>query len=97
MTEDVKAARLEVEILAFDEVLTPHHEATVTLDATLRDGSEKRFARTFSSQVAIADGDAAAVAESMGKALDAVVGKVAAAAAQALAPHPTTPARARRK
>ena len=95
LSDDQQAARLEVEVLAFDEVLSPSHEASVTLAATLRTGTDKRFDRTFSSQVAIADADGAAMAEAMGKALDAVVGKVADAAAKALVP-PAPAARTRR-
>lgn len=93
LTDDVDAARLEVEILAFDEVLTPSHEAVVTLAATLRAGTEKRLDRTFSAQVAIADADGASMAESMGKALDEAVHKVVTATAKALAAPATAPAR----
>ena len=86
LSDDLQAARLEVEILAFDEVLSPRHEAHVTLAATLRQGGDKRLDRTFSSQVAISDAAGSAMAEAMGKALDDVVRKVADAAAHALAP-----------
>jgi ABC-type uncharacterized transport system auxiliary subunit len=95
LTDDVQAARLEVEILAFDEVLSPSHEAVVTLAATLRQGAEKRFDHAFSSQVAITDADGAAMAEAMGTALDGAVRKVVDAAAKALASK-AAPPRARR-
>lgn len=86
--EEPTAARLDVEILAFDEVLSPVHEAHVALTATLRDGGQKRLERTFATRVPIASGDGAATAESMGRALDEVVTKVAAATATALAAPP---------
>jgi len=92
LTEDGTAARLEVEILAFDEVLTPTHEALVTLAATLRAGTDKRFDRTFSSHVAIADNDGATMAAAMGQALDEAVHKVVKAAVKGLGPKATAPA-----
>jgi ABC-type uncharacterized transport system auxiliary subunit len=95
LTDDVQAARLEVEILAFDEVLSPTHEATVTLAATIRQAGDERLDRIFSAQVAIADADGAATAEAMGKALDDAARKVADATAKALAAKPAAP-RARR-
>jgi ABC-type uncharacterized transport system auxiliary subunit len=92
LSDDVQAARLEVEVLAFDEVLSPSHEAHVTLAATLRRGTERRFERAFSSRVAIAAVEGSAMAEAMGKALDDAVRKIAAASAAALAP-PVRPRR----
>ncbi|MEO6028057.1 MAG: ABC-type transport auxiliary lipoprotein family protein [Candidatus Binatia bacterium] len=91
LTDDGTAARLEVEILAFDEVLTPTHEAAVTLAATLREGTDKRFDRTFSSRIAIADNDGATMAAAMGQALDVAVHKVVKAAAKALGPKAAAP------
>ncbi len=87
LSDDGDAARLEVEILAFDEILTPTHEAAVTLAATLRQGTDKRFDRSFSARVAIADTDGATMAAAMGQALDEAVHKVVKAAAKALAPQ----------
>ncbi len=77
-------ARLDVEILAFDEVLAAHH-AHVVLAVKLRNGTETRLDRTFAAESPIAGDDGAAVAEAMGRALDEVVKEVAAATARALA------------
>lgn len=93
--DDPKAPRLDVEILAFDEVLAPAHHANVALAVTLRDGAQKRLDRTFAAQVPIAAADGPAMAEAMGRALDDVVQKVAQAAASALATRPAAAPRAR--
>jgi ABC-type uncharacterized transport system auxiliary subunit len=85
-------ARLDVEILAFDEVLAAHH-AHVVLAVKLRNGAETRLDRTFAAEAPIAGDDGSAVAEAMGRALDEVVREVATAAARTLA----APAGARRK
>jgi len=77
-------ARLDVEILAFDEVLTAHH-AHVVLAVKLRNGAETRLERTFAAEVPIAGDDGTAVAQAMGRALDQVVKEVASAAARTLA------------
>jgi ABC-type uncharacterized transport system auxiliary subunit len=77
-------ARLDVEILAFDEVLTAHH-AQVVLAVTLRNGAETRLDRTFAAETPIAGDGGAAVAEAMGRALDEVVKEVATATARTLA------------
>jgi len=91
--DDPKAARLDVEILAFDEVLAPAHQASVTLAVRLRDGTEERLDHLYSAQAPIASTDGAAMAEAMGKALDEAVQQVAQAAAKAL---DKKPARAKR-
>jgi ABC-type uncharacterized transport system auxiliary subunit len=95
--DDPSGARLDVEVLAFDEVLSPTHEAHIALAATLRVGTEKRLDRTFSSRVPIAADDGAANAESMGKALDETVKRVATATAAALAPTKAPAKRTRGK
>lgn len=84
LVDDATAPRLEAELLAFDEVLAPQHEATVMLAVKLRDGTRTRFDRTFAAKAPIASDDGAAMAESMGKALDEVVRQVTAAAATEL-------------
>lgn len=96
--DDTSAPRLDVEILAFDEVLAPTHEASVALAITLRDGTQTRLDRTYAAQVAIEAGDGAAMAQAMGQALDEVVRKIAQAVATALATEKKPPAatRARR-
>jgi ABC-type uncharacterized transport system auxiliary subunit len=95
--DDTSAPRLDVEILAFDEVLAPRHEASVALAVTLRDSTRKRLDHTFSAQVAIVAGDGAAMAQAMGQALDEVVREVAQAAVTELVKKPPTAARAGRK
>ena len=95
LVDDTAAPRLEAELLAFDEVLAPRHEATVMLAVKLRDGTRTRFDRTFAAEVPIAADDGAAMAESMGKALDEVVRQVATAAATDLGKNAPGPKRAR--
>jgi uncharacterized lipoprotein YmbA len=94
--DEPTAARLDVEILAFDEILAPAHEAYVAVSATLRDGTQKRFDRTFAAHVPIASVDGGATAESIGHALDEVVKKVATATASVLGPKTTTTGRGHR-
>lgn len=77
------AARLDVEILAFDEVLRAHH-AHVVLAVTVRNGTETRLDRTFTAEAPIGGDDGAAVAEAMGRALDEVVKEIATATARTL-------------
>jgi ABC-type uncharacterized transport system auxiliary subunit len=96
LDDDVKSARLDVEILAFDEVLAPTHQANVELSVTLREGAEERLDRVYAAQAPINSADPADMADAMGKALDAVVQKVAHAVAKKLSPKPATPARAKR-
>lgn len=80
-------ARLDVELLAFDEVLTPTHHAHVALAVSLRDGARTRLARTFTATSPIEGSDGAAVAHAMGHALDQVVREVAAATTTSVAPR----------
>jgi len=96
LVDDVGAPRLDVEVLAFDEVVAPKHEASVALAATLREGDRTTLDRTYAAQVAITTADGAGTAEAMGKALDEVSRSVADAVATALAPRPAAPAHARR-
>lgn len=88
LVQDATAARLDVEILAFDEVLSPAHEAHVALAATLRQGNETRLERTFAASAPIASTDGTAMAEAMGRALDDAAKRVASATAAALAEPP---------
>ncbi|MCC6763824.1 MAG: membrane integrity-associated transporter subunit PqiC [Deltaproteobacteria bacterium] len=95
LAQETTAARLDVEVLAFDEVLAPAHEAHVALAATLRDGADMQLDRLFSAKVPITSADGGAMAEAMGRALDEAARKVATAAATALAAKPASPARPR--
>ena len=90
--ENPSAPRLDVEILAFDEVLAPRHEASVALAITLRDGQRTRIDRTFAAQVAIEADNGAAMARAMGQALDEVVRKIAQAVATAVTAKKPPPA-----
>jgi ABC-type uncharacterized transport system auxiliary subunit len=89
-------ATLDLELVSFDEVLTPTHVAEVTVLASLR-GSDQHiiFERNFSAQQPIANADGAAAARAMGTALDEVVQQIA---SQVAAQAPALPAKpAKRK
>jgi uncharacterized lipoprotein YmbA len=80
---------LDVELLAFDEVLGPTHEAAVAAVASLRAADQAAiFDRTFTARRAIAEGTPAAVARAMGAALDDVVEQIATQVAAQLPPPP---------
>jgi ABC-type uncharacterized transport system auxiliary subunit len=69
---------LDVELVAFDEVLTPTHEAAVAAVATLRAADQAAiFDRTFAARRPIPDDTPSAVARAMGAALDEVVEQIA--------------------
>jgi len=88
LTDDVRAAALRVEVVAFDEVLAPSRTATVSLLVSLRDPKRGHLLdRTFSVDEPIAGETTAATAVAMGKALDAVTGEVARAVAQSVHPR----------
>jgi ABC-type uncharacterized transport system auxiliary subunit len=96
LDENSAAARLDIEILAFDEVLAPTHQASVALAVTLREGTQKRLDRVYEAHAPIASADAADMAAAMGKALDDAVHKVARAAANELSPKPGAGTKTRR-
>jgi ABC-type uncharacterized transport system auxiliary subunit len=80
---------LDLELVAFDEVLAPAHEADVEIVASLRDAEQGViFDRTFVARRAIPDAEPASVARAMGGALDEVVTQIAAQVAVE-APRPT--------
>ena len=88
LTEAPGAATLRVEVLGFDEVLTPAHVAAVSLAVSLDDLEQRRlFDRIFDVQEPITSEDPAATATAMGKALDAAVAEVAGAVGDALRPR----------
>lgn len=69
---------LDVELLAFDEVLEPEHETRIILRAILMDGQNlSLLERTYTEVEALEDGDPASVTHSMGRALDRIVQRVA--------------------
>jgi len=78
-------ATLRVEVVAFDEVLSPTHVAAVSLAVTLDDSElHPLLDSTFHAEEPIASPAPAATATAMGKALDAAVVEVASAAATVL-------------
>jgi ABC-type uncharacterized transport system auxiliary subunit len=86
LTDDFHAAALQIDVVAFDEVLSPARVANVTLVVLLRDGEQRRLLdRTFSAEAPITRPEPDATAEAMGRALDQVVAEVAAAVAGARA------------
>jgi ABC-type uncharacterized transport system auxiliary subunit len=91
LVQDPQALRLDVEVLAFDEVLAPVHEAHVALVITLRDGAESRLEHRFVAKAPIANTTGAAMAEAMGRALDEATRQAAAAVAAALGERSALP------
>jgi ABC-type uncharacterized transport system auxiliary subunit len=87
LVDDIDAPKLEVEVLAFDEVLTPKHEASVALAVRLRTGSRTTLDRTYAATVPIESDGGAAMAQAMGRALDEAVEQVAKGVVAALASH----------
>jgi ABC-type uncharacterized transport system auxiliary subunit len=87
--ESGRVPTLDLELIAFDEVLAPTHEADVEVVASLRDADQAAiFERAFVARRAVPDADPASVARAMGGALDEVVTEIAAQVA-AQAPRPT--------
>jgi len=78
LTSDARAPALHVDVLAFDEVLAPTHEANVALAVTLDGASGGRLLdRRFDARVGIGDREPASMAKAMGEALDDAVAQVA--------------------
>jgi len=73
-----RVATLDLELVSFDEVLAPTHEAAVQILAALRAADQTAiFERAFSARRPIADDDPAAAARALGAALDDVVEQIA--------------------
>jgi len=90
LTEDHQASSLSVELLSFDEVLYPRHEANIVVSASLSDASgQLLFQRTFSATEAIAEGDPDSMPRAMGRALDEVAQRIAEAVAAAARGEPS--------
>lgn len=88
LTDEFDAPTLRVEVVAFDEVLTPAHVASVALVVALRGRDRARILdRTFTAESPIIGDAPAAVATAAGQALDTVVAEVATAVAGALRAH----------
>jgi ABC-type uncharacterized transport system auxiliary subunit len=81
---------LDLELVSFDEVLAPTHEADVEIVAVLRRPDQVPiFERSFSARQPIAGTEPADAARAIGAALDQVVTEIAAAVvAQIPAPAP---------
>jgi ABC-type uncharacterized transport system auxiliary subunit len=83
-----QVATLNLELIAFDEILAPTHEAGVEIVASLRSPDRVPiFQHDFRSQRPIADAQPSSAARAMGLALDDAVTQVAAAVAAQV--HPT--------
>ena len=88
LTNDPQAVALHVDVLAFDDVLAPTHEANVTLAVTLEDRAHGRLlTRTLDARVGIENDDPASMATAMGQALDDAVAQVADAVRLSLQAH----------
>jgi ABC-type uncharacterized transport system auxiliary subunit len=87
---------VDAELLAFDEILTPIHEAYVELAVSLHDPRDASlYERTLSAHEPIADADPASVARAMGRALDTVVAEAAGEIVARVQPAATNPVRKR--
>lgn len=88
LTNDPQAVALHVDVLAFDDVLAPTHEANVTLAVTLEDRAHGRLLmRTLDARAGIENDDPASMAKAMGQALDDAVAQVADAVRLSLQAH----------
>lgn len=82
---------LDLELVSFDEVLAPTHEADVEVLVLLRGSDQETiFDRSFSARRPITGAEPSAVARAMGAALDDVVAQIA---AQVAAQVPVPPAK----
>ena len=88
LTNDPQAVALHVDVLAFDDVLAPTHEANVTLAVTLEDRARGRLLmRTLDARAGIENDDPSSMAKAMGQALDDAVAQVADAVRLSLQAH----------
>jgi len=88
LTNDPQAIALRVDVLAFDDVLAPTHEANVTLAVTLEDRARRRLLmRTLKARAGIENDDPSSMAKAMGQALDDAVAQVADAVRLSLQAH----------
>ncbi|TMB04770.1 MAG: hypothetical protein E6J57_01010 [Deltaproteobacteria bacterium] len=88
LTNDPQAVALHVDVLAFDDVLAPTHEANVALAVTLEDRAHGRLlTRTLDARAGIENDDPASMATAMGQALDDAVAQVADAVRLSLQAH----------
>ena len=88
LTNDPQAVALHVDVLAFDDVLAPTHEANVSLAVTLEDRARGRLLmRTLDARAGIENEDPASMAKAMGQALDDAVAQVADAVRLTLQAH----------
>jgi ABC-type uncharacterized transport system auxiliary subunit len=88
LTDDPRAPALHVDVLAFDDVLRPTHEANVTLAIALDDAACGRLlTRTVDARVGIESDEPASMARAMGQALDDAVAQVAEAVRLSVQAH----------
>src|SRR5262245_61667116 len=90
LTDDLRAPTLQVDLVAFEEVLTPMHVAAVSLQVSLRDRDRRLLDRIFTAESPIASDAPSETAIAMGRALDDVVVRVATAVHAALRPQRRT-------
>lgn len=87
--ESGSVATLDLELVSFDEVLAPTHEADVEVVAALRDADQTIvFQRVFAARRPVVDGEPASSARAMGVALDDVVQQIATHVAAQAPPAP---------
>jgi ABC-type uncharacterized transport system auxiliary subunit len=92
LTSDRRAESLSIELLAFDEVLYPRHEANIVVAASLNDADGPLLLqRTFSATEAIADDHPGSMPHAMGSALDELARQVAGAVAASASQRPRGP------
>jgi uncharacterized lipoprotein YmbA len=88
LSDDPHARSLQIEVIAFDEVLEPAHAAVVEVALSLRDGSGQLLLDgPFGAEAPIVDDDPATMARAMGSALDAVASNMAEAISKAVVPR----------
>jgi uncharacterized lipoprotein YmbA len=96
LTDDPRAPALRVDVLAFDDVLRPTHDANVMLAVALDDPAGGRWlTRTVDARVGIENDEPASMAKAMGEALDGAVAQVAEAVRLSVQAHRATAPRSR--
>jgi ABC-type uncharacterized transport system auxiliary subunit len=84
---DAAAPLVSVEVVAFEDVLAPEHEARVAVAVTVVDGRCVRLRQTFGAARRLDDDDGATLARGIGEALDEVVAAAGSAIRSAVVAH----------
>ena len=82
---DVTAPVVTAEVVAFEDVLEPAHQASVAVGITVVDGRCVRLRQVFAATRPLGDEDGATLARGIGEALDDVVHRAGDAVRRALA------------